>query len=70
MSFRDHTRSRRNIFAFHGQVAILIYFLLFSTVHVRDVDAFIEHLENTIAFFTGLQDESEDKADDDFVPFI
>lgn len=35
-----------------------------------DVDYFIEHLENTIAFFTGLQNKSKDKVDDDFVPFI
>jgi len=34
-----------------------------------DVDCFIEHLESTIKFFTGLQNESEGD-DDDFVPFI
>ena len=45
-----------------------LYFLLAST-HPRDVDCFIEHLENTIKFFTGLQNESEGQ-DDDFVPFI
>mmetsp|Transcript_13940 Transcript_13940/g.35039 ORF Transcript_13940/g.35039 Transcript_13940/m.35039 type:complete len:534 (+) Transcript_13940:147-1748(+) len=37
----------------------------------KDVDCFIEHLENTIAFFAGLQNQSEDQTDDDdFVPFI
>lgn len=35
-----------------------------------DIDCFIEHLEKTISFFTGLQGNSEDKVDDDFVPFI
>merc|ERR1712194_415260 len=35
-----------------------------------DIDSFIEHLENTINFFTGLQNESGDKVDNDFVPFI
>mmetsp|Transcript_22272 Transcript_22272/g.48401 ORF Transcript_22272/g.48401 Transcript_22272/m.48401 type:complete len:538 (-) Transcript_22272:202-1815(-) len=35
----------------------------------NDVDCFIEHLENTIKFFTGLHNESEGQ-DDDFVPFI
>ena len=38
--------------------------------HPSDIDCFIEHLETTIAFFTGLQNQSEDKVDDDFVPFI
>jgi len=36
----------------------------------NDVDCFIESLENTIQFFTGLQNKSEDKVDEDFVPFI
>jgi len=36
----------------------------------NDVDCFIESLENTITFFTGLQNKSEGKVDDDFVPFI
>ena len=37
--------------------------------YLRDVDFFIEHLEKTIQFFTGLQNQSEE-ADGDFVPFI
>jgi len=36
----------------------------------NDVDSFIEHLENTIAFFTGLENKSDEKSDDHFVPFI
>mmetsp|Transcript_263 Transcript_263/g.288 ORF Transcript_263/g.288 Transcript_263/m.288 type:complete len:509 (-) Transcript_263:79-1605(-) len=34
----------------------------------EDVDCFIKHLENTIQFFTGLENQSE--GDDIFVPFI
>jgi len=35
----------------------------------NDIDRFIEYLEKTISFFTGLQNESEPQ-DDNFVPFI
>jgi hypothetical protein len=37
----------------------------------RDVDAFIEKLDSTIKFFTGLEASSSgEDCDDDFVPFI
>jgi hypothetical protein len=42
-------------------------------VHVKsEVDYFIEKLEKTIQFFSGLQNPSDDDNDpnDDFVPFI
>jgi len=47
----------------------LILALYFVFLRLSDVDCFIEHLENTIKFFTGLQNQSEGE-DDDFVPFI
>lgn len=37
----------------------------------REVDYFIEKLDSTIKFFTGLESSSDEgNGDDDFVPFI
>jgi hypothetical protein len=36
----------------------------------RDVDYFIEQLEKTIQFFSGISAEGSAGSDDEFVPFI
>ncbi len=55
----------------HTTICTCGFLTFHCIIHQRDVDRFIEHLENTIAFFTGLEKQSpEDQKDDDFVPFI
>lgn len=51
---------------------VVVARLLFDCVKIdRDVDAFIEKLESTISFLTGLEGkENGDDSEDDFVPFI
>lgn len=42
-------------------------------IHCREIDAFVEHLKETIKFFDKLSpggEKQEDSEEDDFVPFI
>ena len=50
----------------HYIIFLILFFLVLLCF--RDVDGFIEYLEKTIQFFTGLENIPEEGGDDGFVP--